>query len=161
MSLLEIGSFSGTCVIFDHPAACYRYSPALEMYRVRDTRLSDIATCLNPLSFTTVFSENFEKALNSKEPVISMPYNPITAKVLEVCLHKYFGGFLDTWLCVSFFNDDKDTAKIALPNGDNPLEYKAEVIKGLLNYPYIKKIEVPYNYLLTYPSLYNLLETVI
>jgi hypothetical protein len=83
------------------------------------------------------------------------------AKVLQVCLQKYYSGFLDNWLCVSFFHDDADTAKIVLPGGENPLEYKIVLLDDLLNFPYIKRIEIPYGYLITYPSLYQLIENIL
>jgi hypothetical protein len=158
MPILEIAGFSGTLVILEHPAALYRYSPALEMYRIQDKRLAVFTTYLDLQTFVPVFNENFEKALQSGMPVITMLYTPLMAQVLQVCLHKYFSGFLDSWLCVSFFHSDTDTAKISLSRGGSPLEYKLEILKELLKFPYIKKIEIPYNYLLTYPSLYQLIE---
>jgi hypothetical protein len=161
MPFLEVGGFSGTLVIFEHPAARYRYSPALEMYRIRDTRFDDFETCLDLQTFIPVFNETFDRALRSGMPVIAVPYTPLMAKVLQTCLHKYFGGFLDNWLCVSFFHDDEDTAKITLASGESPLEYKIEILKELLVFPFIKKIEIPYGLLLTYPSLYQLIESVI
>jgi hypothetical protein len=161
MPLLEIGGFSGTLVIFEHPISLYRYSPALEMYRIRDTRFDDFTTYLDLHAFITVFNENFEKALQSDKPVITMPYTPLMAKVLQTCLHKYFSGFLDNWLCVSFFHDDDDTAAITLAGGDSPLEYKIELLEQMLGFPFIKKIEIPRNLLLTYPSLYQLIEGVV
>jgi hypothetical protein len=87
MSFLEVGGFSGTLVILEHPVALYRYSPALEMYRMRDTRFDDFATYLDLHAFITVFNENFEKALQSGRPIITMPYTPLMAKVLQTCLH--------------------------------------------------------------------------
>jgi hypothetical protein len=158
MAFLEINGFSGTLVILEHPIALYRYSPALEMYRLRDTRFYNFATYLNRQFFISVFNENFDKALQSKKPIITMPYTPIMAKVLEVCLDKYFSGFLDNWLCVSFFHNNDDTTNISLPYGESALKYKSELLHELAAYPYIKKIEIPYNLLLTYPSLYQLLE---
>jgi hypothetical protein len=161
MPFLEIGSFHGTLVIFEHSAAFYRYSPALEIYHMRDTRLDDFAIYLDLHTFVSVFNENFEKALQSGQPIITMPYTPLMAKVLQTCLHKYFSDCLDNWLCVSFFHDDEDTAVITLTSGENPLAYKITLLKDWLNYPFIKKIEIPCNFLLTYPSLYSLIETVI
>jgi hypothetical protein len=161
MPFLETGGFSGTLVIFEHPAALYRYSPALEMHRMRDTRLDDFETCLDLQTFIPVFNETFERALQSGRPIITMPYTPLTAKVLQTCLRKYYGGLLDHWLCVSFFHDDEDTAKITLANGESPLAYKTEILKELLVFPFIKKIEIPYGFLLTYPSLHNLIESAI
>jgi hypothetical protein len=93
--------------------------------------------------------------------IITMPYTPMMAKVLHVCLHKYFSDCLDNWLCVAFFHDDKDTASLTLGAGDNPLDYKITLLRDLLKYPYIKKIEIPCNLLLTYPSIYSLVETVV
>jgi hypothetical protein len=158
MSFLEIGGFRGTLVILEHSAAMYRLSPALEMYRFRDTRLDDFTIYLSLQTFVQVFSENFEKAIQSGMPIITMPYTPHMAKVLQVCLQKYYNGFLDNWLCASFFHDDADTAKITFANGESPLEYKSVLVNDLLNYPFIKKIEIPYGYLITYPSLYQLIE---
>jgi hypothetical protein len=161
MSLLEIGPFSGTLVILDHSAALYRYSPALERYRMWDSRFDDITTCFDLHAFVSVFNENFEKALQSAQPIITMPYTPLMAKVLETCLHKYYSGFLDNWLCTAFFHNDEDTAKIPLASGENPLEYKSVLLKTLDDFPYIKKITIPYNLLITYPSLYNLIESIL
>jgi hypothetical protein len=126
-----------------------------------DKRFDDFTTYLDPETFVSVFNENFDKALQSGRPVISMPYTPLMAKVLQTCLYKYFNACLNNWLCVSFFNDADDTALITLTGGDDSLAYKAILLKDMLNYPYIKKIEIPRNFLLTYPSLYQLLETVI
>jgi hypothetical protein len=161
MPIPEVGSFPGALVIFEHPAVLYRYSPALEVYRMQDTRLNDFAIYLSFNTFAPVFNENFEKALESGMPVIAVPYTPVMAEVLQVCLHKYFSEVLDKWLCVSFFHSDDDTAKISLASGESPVEYKYTVLNGLLKYPYIKKIEIPFNTLLTYPSLYQLVESVV
>jgi hypothetical protein len=158
MSFLEIGGFQGTLVILEHSAAMYRLSPALEMYRFRDTRFNDFSTYLDVKTFVPVFNENFEKAIQSGMPIITMPYTPHMAKVLQVCLQKYYSGFLDNWLCASFFHDDADTAKITFANGESPLEYKAVLLDSLLTFPLIKKIEIPYDSLITYPSLYQLIE---
>jgi hypothetical protein len=73
MPFLEIGPFSGTLVILDHSAAFYWYSPALERYRMWDPRFDDFATYLEPYAFIAVFNENFEKALQSGQPIITMP----------------------------------------------------------------------------------------
>jgi hypothetical protein len=161
MPFPQSNGFPGSLVIFEHPAALYRYSPALEMHQIHDPRFDDFSTYLDLQTFITVFNETFEKALQSGMPVITIPYTPLMARVLHVCLHKYYSGLLDHWLCVSFFHDDKDTAKITLASGESPLDYKVEILKELLVFPFIKKIEIPYDFLLTYPSLYNLLETVI
>ena len=158
MHFLEIGGFRGTLVILEHSTALYRLSPALEMYRFRDTRFNDFSTYLDVKTFVPVFNENFEKAIQSGMPIITMPYTPHMAKVLQVCLQKYYSGFLDNWLCVSFFHDDEDTARLTFSNGESPLEYKKVLLTDLSGYPYIKKIKIPYNFLITYPSLYQLIE---
>jgi hypothetical protein len=95
MPFLEIGPFQGTLIILDHSAALYRYSPALERYCMWDNRLGDFTTYLDPEIFVSVFNENFDKALLSGQPVISMPYTPLMAKVLQTCLHKYFSNCLN------------------------------------------------------------------
>jgi hypothetical protein len=158
LSFLEIGPFQGTLVIFDHPAALYRYSPALERYRMWDDRFDDFTTYLDLHGFVGIFNETFEKALQTGIPIITMPFTPLMAKVLHTCLHKYFSDCLDNWLCVSFFHDDEETSKIPFDRCENPREYKAAVLKSLCDFPFIKKTTIPYNLLITYPSLYNLIE---
>jgi hypothetical protein len=88
MKFLEIRSFSGTLAILEHPAAMYRLSPALEIHRMRDSHFNEFATYLSLQTFVPVFNENFEKALQSGMPIITMPYTSLMAKVLQVCLHK-------------------------------------------------------------------------
>jgi hypothetical protein len=159
LPFLEIGSFQGTLVILDHSAALYRYSPALERYRMWDDRFDDFATYLDLYTFVGVFNENFEKALQSGMPIFTMPYSPLMAKVLQTCLHKYFSDCLDNWLCVSFFHDDDETVKVPFERCENPLEYKTAILKSLNDFPYIKRITIPHNLLITYPSLYSLIES--
>jgi hypothetical protein len=158
MPFLEIGPFRGALIILDHSAALYRYSPALERYNMWDSRFDDFTTYLDLHGFVNIFNETFDKALRSGMPIITMPYTPAMAKVLHICLNKYFGNCLDNWLCVSFFHDDEDTAKIPTERCENPLGHKTTLLQGLCSFPYIKKITIPYNLLITYPSLYNLLE---
>jgi hypothetical protein len=159
LSFLEIGPFFGSLIILDHSAARYWYSPALERYRMWDDRFDDFSTCLDLSGFVGIFNEQFEKALQSGMPIYTTPFSPLMAKVLETCLQKYFGDCIDNWLCVSFFHDDDDTAKIPFEHCENPIEHRTAVLKGLSGFPFIKKITIPYNLLITYPSLYNLIES--
>jgi hypothetical protein len=161
LPFLETGPFWGSLVFLDHSAALYRYSPALERYAMWDNRFNDFTTCLDLQTFVGIFSENFDRALQSGMPLISLPFSPLMAKVLQTCLHKYFAAYIDNWLCVSFFHDNEDTAKIPPEHCENPVAYKAAVQKGLLDFPYIKKITIPYNLLLTYPVICNLVESVL
>jgi hypothetical protein len=161
MPILETGSFPDIVIILVHSAAEYKYSRTLPRYMMWDDRFDDIATYLDPGVFAAVFSENFEKALLSGMPFITMPYTPLLAKVLDDCLHKDFSGSLDKWLCISFFHDDEDTAKITFVDGEDPLVYKARLLEGLNMFPFIKKITIPYDLLITYPALCEIIENTV
>jgi hypothetical protein len=96
-----------------------------------------------------VFNPNFENALKSKKSVITLGYNHFMAKVIKICLDKYYSDCLFLWKVVSFFHDDIDTAKIDLDDEVNSLDDKLYLLTDMLNFPFIKKIEIPYDAVLT------------
>jgi hypothetical protein len=158
MEILKTARFTGSIVIFEHPAVVYQYSPALAMHRMWDTRLNDLSTYLDLHLFMSVFNEVFEKALQSTKPIITVPYTSLMAKTFDAFLNKYFSQILDNWMCFTFIHNDDDTKKIPLFNGESPLEYKMQILDELPDFPFIKRIEIPYNFLLTYPFLYQIIE---
>jgi hypothetical protein len=48
-----------------------------------------------------------------------------------------------------------------LTTGENAISYKLSLLRGLASFPYIKKVEIPINFRLIYPSIYKIIETVI
>jgi hypothetical protein len=161
MSLSRNDSFAGTLIILEHPAAVYRFSRALDIYHMRDARFYDFSTYLDIVTFINVFNENFDKALLSDRSIITMPYTSLMAKVLEVCLDKYFKDYLDSFLCLTFLNSNAVTEKIYLTTGESAISYKLNLLRGLASFPYIKKVEIPFNCRLTYPFIYRIIEAVI
>jgi hypothetical protein len=159
MNILKTAHFTGSLVIFEHPAVMYQYSPALSIHHMNDARLNDLSTYLDLHLFISVFNEIFEKALQSTKSIITVPYTSLMAKTVDAFLAKYFSQILDNWMCFTFIHNDDDTKKIPLFNRESALEYKLQILDELPDFPYIKRIEIPYNFLLTYPSLYQIIET--
>jgi hypothetical protein len=161
METLEFDTYEGTVIIYEHPAASYAYSPALDIYHLSDERLNKISSYIDLNTFMGIFNTNFEIALNSESPIITIPYTHLMAKVVQSCLEKYFASCLDEWFQIAFFHNDRetrmlDTAKKA-KKGES-LEYKLTLLKDMLDFPHIKRIEIPIDILLTYPSLCLMVE---
>jgi hypothetical protein len=147
----------GNVIIFEHARSVYRFDPSLDLYRIDDKRFLDLANYIDLKVFVELFSENFEKALESHRSVFTLVYNALMAKVLKICLDKYFSDMLHLWHTVTFFHDNETTAKIKLPGGENALSDKIYLLGDMSHFPYIKKIEIPYNALITAPYLTDLL----
>jgi hypothetical protein len=156
-NFFQSGSFIGNVIIFEHPASVYAYAPNLDIYRISDKRFFDMALYTNLKSFMAIFNANFENALQSGKAVFTLGYNHLMAQVIKVCLEKYFGDCLFAWKIVSFFHDDADTAKIIYADGQNALNDKSVILLDMLNYPFIQKIEIPYNAVITTEYLADLL----
>jgi hypothetical protein len=161
MPPIETARFAGNLIIFEHPAAYYAYSPALDIYHIRDARFNDFSTYLNHSGFMALFNECFQNALEADRGIITMPFTSLMAKVVNVCLDKYFFSCRENWLAISFFHSDNETLLLSGSGMENPLEYKHLMLDSMLDYPYIKKLEIPYNKLLTFPALHQLIESAI
>jgi hypothetical protein len=149
---------SGSVVIFEHSASVYHYDPSLDLYRIADDRLLDLTTYADLSIFIAIFNENFEKALQSRKTVFTVGYNALMARVIKICLEKYFSDTLIFWHSITFFHDDETTAKIPSPGGRNALADKIYLLEEMHNFPFIKKIEIPCNALITAYYLADLME---
>jgi hypothetical protein len=146
----------GNVIIFENPLSVYNYAPGLDIYRITDERLLDITLYFDLKIFMGVFNEIIEKALASRKRVLSIIYNPVLAKVVNICLKKYFSEVLFLWKQIAFFHDDETTKKIACFDGVDALEYKCFLLLDMLNYPLIQKRKIPYNALITQDYLSSL-----
>jgi hypothetical protein len=141
--------FPGNIIIFENPVSVFRYASGLDIYRITDERLADLSLYFDLKIFMEVFNEVFDTALASGKRIMSIAYNPVLAKVVNIFIMKYFSGFNDFWKQITFFHDDETTNKIKFASSDDTLDYKLFPLLDMLNYPYIKKYEIPYNALLT------------
>lgn len=152
---MRIGSFTGTLIIYNHPAVEYAWSPALKVHAVNNPRLTSVTLSQDLSLFMPAFNQAMEAALRSDTSIITLPYTPLITKVIQVFLHKYFGSYLENWLQVAFLHDTADT--LALPGVDTPLEYKRILLDDIAQYPAIKPVYIPRSLLITRSILHNLL----
>jgi hypothetical protein len=148
----------GSVIIFEHAASVCQYAPSLNLYRIDDKRFFDVSLYADLSAFMAIFNENFEKALQSRKTVFTLTYNTLMARVIKICLEKYFSDTRYFWHTVTFFHDDETTAKITLPDGRSALDDKIYLLEDMHTFPFIKKIEIPRNALITPPYLAALLE---
>ena len=144
-------------IIMEHPACLVSYAPDISIYHIRDKRFLEPALYDNVRKFNVVFLDNLMRALRSRIPIITIGYNHLIGKALEIHLQNYHNDGVDFWPVVSFFHDDESTSQIPCPPDVDPLDEKALIIYDMLDFQFIKKIEIPYNSVLTKAYLLSFL----
>jgi hypothetical protein len=130
-------------IVFDHPVCSISYAPDAHCYHIDDSRFLEPRLYDNVREFSAVFIENLAKAVLANTLFISIPYNHLIAKAVELHLQTYHSDGLDHWPVVSFFHDDESTSRLSYPPGADPLDDKVTIIYDMLDFPFIKKIEIP------------------
>jgi hypothetical protein len=137
-SIMETDSLD-KLIIFEHPACVSSYAPDTQIYHISDSRFMKPELYENVRQFNAVFLDNLMKAVKARTPFISIGYNHLIAKALEIHLQTYHSDGFDNWLVVSFFHDDQSTSLLPCPPGIDPLNEKAAIIFDMLDFYFIKK----------------------
>jgi hypothetical protein len=143
-------------IIFRHEAAFFDFSPSLKdsIYFIDDERLktdrpSTPVERKNVETFSEAFQSNFLKALSSEKSIIVIDYNLNVALGLWLYTREIQKSKPFRYFFMSFFHDDEITSQIIADFADNTssTEYcmgvKFEVIASMLDFPFIKKYEIP------------------
>ena len=141
-------------IIFRHQAAFYKFSPFWEdcLYYIEDDRLNDPKEWENKDTFTEIFINNILEALKSSKSIFVLDYNPMSALCLMACIEKIQKEKHIKFFCMAFFHDDQTTSSIVTDFDDNTssdeylMDAKFEIIKSMINFPFIKKYEIPIFY---------------
>ena len=86
-----------------------------------------------------------------------MNYNPAVAAMTHTFIELYEEDNTDKVLCLSFFHDDEETYLTHIEGIENLLDYKLNLILSMINFPFIKKITVPFNFKISVKYLTDLL----
>jgi hypothetical protein len=128
------------------------------VYRIDDPRLDEPSQWKKPETFFPIFIENMDKALSADKSVILMNYNPAVAicfsTLLEICSKNVSAPFK----CFIFFHDDEETYHTRVEGVDNLLDDKFRILVSLLDFPFIRKYEVPFGYEITFEYLIYLIQ---
>ena len=154
----DIGTLHGRIIIFVHWAAVVDFLPSVEehIYTVTDDMLYDSREWLKPETFRPMFFNCMDVAVKSDKRIITMLYNPAVAFFTHEFISFLEEKTNDKILCLSFFHDDKTTSSFYVEGIKNMMDSKFTIIKSMLNYPFIKKITIPFNFKISIKYLSDL-----
>jgi len=136
--------------------------PLLFMIRrvgiLTDPRLFNPREWVNGEDYPKVFYNNVQKMLKKKKKVIMTFYNPAVMLCIKDFMEECRRKSNDRILCLTFFHDDDVTSKIRINGVDDILDVRLKLLLNMANYPFLKKITVPYNFKITMKYLKELYE---
>jgi hypothetical protein len=100
-------------------------------------------------TYAKLFFQYLGEALEKGKALIELPYNPFTAFMFSLVKDKVERNKATNILAVSFFHTDQDVETRAGEYGKAALEIKFQVIESMIQYPFIKKIEIPIDEVVT------------
>ena len=105
-----------------------------------------------------VYLEHLMLAALSEYSIILMNYNYLLGKTLETLREMPKKPNAADWLFLSFFHNDSELTEVNTEKKEDLLGIKIKEIETMLDFPFIKKIEIPYRYQFTYQNLWKILE---
>ena len=141
----------GICVIvFRHQVSFFDFSPFWNdyLYYIEDDRLNDPKEWNNLKTFAEIFVSNILKADKSDKSIFVIDYSPVSALCLKGYM-KFPRANPNRFFCLSFFHDDQTTSNIYTEFDDKTtskeylMDIKFKIIESMINFPFIKKYEIP------------------
>ncbi|MDR3324529.1 MAG: hypothetical protein LBS82_00880 [Spirochaetaceae bacterium] len=110
-------------------------------------------------SASVIFNEEMQKLF--ADPMRTLVFAKSQMSViggLKLAANEYERRFASHWFFVSFFHNDKDTAKLPVthPRYADPIEEKAQWILDMTEFPFVKKVEIPLDKVITLKYLKKL-----
>lgn len=155
----DLKPFPSLIIIFEHFASIIDFVPSVKnaIYRIEDKRLDDRKEWQNYDTYPKIYIQNIDKAVSTGKRIIQMNYNLATAVMTKDFIDLYEEDNSDKILCLSFFHDDEETYHTHIDGIENLLDYKLNLILSMIDYPFIKKIIVPFNFKINVNFLADLL----
>jgi hypothetical protein len=143
--------------VFTHLISSYSYAEEIEdkLYFMDDPRLEDYDNLPDQKTYTDLFFKYLGEALEKARPIIELPYNPYTGFLLSIFKKTVERNKASNILAVSFFHPDSEVQGRADEYSKFALDMKFETINSMIAYPYIKKIEIPIDEVITGDFLKN------
>jgi hypothetical protein len=146
--------------VFTHLTSSYSYDKETEdkVYYMDDPRLDDPDKLPDQKTYTALFFKYFGEALEKGKPVIELPYNPYMAFMLSHLKAELESHKAANILAVSFFHSDSEVQARGDKYGKIALEMKFQIINSMIAYPFIKKVEIPIDEVVTGDFLKDLMK---
>jgi len=146
-SILPEQNFPAFIVMFEHPASKFEIDPSLDniVYRITDSRVDDYEKLEEQGIFAETFYDIYLEALSHKKGILVINYNPSVALFMEIMVSNLKREKNIDIFCFAFFHS---LEKTDLPKKEKSIlsAAKDKLFDIMSDFPYIKKIEIPYNY---------------
>jgi hypothetical protein len=143
--------------IFQHRLASVSYH-SVQRYisRFTDDRFYDIREWFKKESYPDMFYDTLQRAIRAKRRIVLLGYNPALAFCVKDFVDAVREKSHDRVVCLSFFHDDEETSKLHIQGIEDILDARLKLMVNMLNYPFIKKVTVPFNHQVTVRYLVDL-----
>jgi hypothetical protein len=144
---------SNAVFIFERPQVSFKIHPDLEkeVYRITDTRLDYKKEWAEPFTYFNDFRENMYQYLNSHKKIILVRYNAILANQIGFIFLK-FKKNQKPFSCIAFYHNG-ERLKAPDPTPEEyfkPVDFSTTALESMYYFDFIKKIEIPVDYELTW-----------
>jgi hypothetical protein len=139
-------------LIFKHDAVVFDFEPSMadKVYNFNYNLYYDTEGFEEKDTLSGLFLDNMLRAEDLDKAIMVINYNPniaVIAKAVIDAIEKKEPGYI---FCLSFFHDDVITSNLRKKTRTfNMLNYKFSTIESMIDYPFIKKYDIPYNLCLT------------
>jgi hypothetical protein len=133
------------------------------VYKFNGERLYNLKNTPDKYNSDTVsalFTEEMNKLIDSGLTTVFVKYDWNILDGLKRVADDYNRLFASRWVFVSFFHDDKDTLKLPVsgPPYAGPIDQKADWLLDMAELPFIKKVEIPLDTVLTWDYIKELFQ---
>lgn len=157
-----LSSFSNSTdlvVIFLHNASLITIDPRLDddVFNIDEPLLDEYDEWeKSEDAMPLLFFEKMQEALTSGKSIAVLNYNPFVASCMKLVVEYSKTNFNTDIICLTFFHDDEETRHLYFDGIPSVLDLKFQLIENMLDYPFIKKFIVPFNYEINVPFLTKL-----
>jgi hypothetical protein len=143
--------------IFKHPLNAFAYAEDLadKVHVLEAGVLDEPSDMGDRKKYARAFLDHLSAVFSKRKPVIELPYNPYIAFLVSIFRAK--AGVNTKVLVLSFFHEDEAVENRAMEYRGFALDLKFHLLKSMLDYPFIKKIEIPLDEAITQKYIKKLL----
>jgi hypothetical protein len=117
-----------------------------DVYTIEDPRLKLNATVKDSKGMYDALNEHLNRCLNSPQPIVVLDYAPNTAMALKQLHEKFKEEEFGRLLFITFIHSDEECKYLGFEKYEDAIWQKYEFMNSFLLFPFINKIEIPFEH---------------
>jgi hypothetical protein len=146
--------------IFKHNAVVFEFAPEMNdnVYHFSYDIYNEVEGLKESDTLSGLFMDNMNRAIDLDKAIMVINYNAHFASIVKRIIDDIKREKIQHVFCLSFFHDDKITGNLRRKNRvSNMLDQKFSIIESMLDFPFIKKFDIPHNLCITEDYLTGIL----